>query len=493
MIRHLIFLPIILLGGLATIASTSQAAPQATPLADSVVRVNSTNQAYHFMEPWSKRRPYTRRGIGVIMKNHQVLVSSDLLTDYNYVEIEEPTTGKKSPATVKVVDYRAGLALLEPTKEGFLDSFKPADLNLYTQKGDAVQVMQLESNGTPVMTEGTVTAVQVAPYSKAGSSNLTYQVNAPLLPQDGSFTVPLFRSQELIGILLRYDRNNQSLDAIAAPVIKHFLEEAASEEYNGFGKTGIVMSSLRDPQLRQFVQLPENEDGVYITNVLTGSPADEAGIEQGDVLLAVNDVSIDRDGNYDHPLHGKIGILNYITNELHVGDTATFQLLRDGKPESVAVTVGKRTPDDEVIPSLSINEKPEYQMMGGLIFQPLTRRLLSEWGKNWRQRAPQQLVYYDQFQDDIFDEKQEDLVILTRVLRDESNIGYESLGMKVVTKVNDQTIHSFEDLQQAFESPVDGFHKIEFDDSPNAIYLDADTVKARDTAIRRTYGLPAED
>jgi len=485
-----LLIPLLLLGFLP--AGFLQAAPEISPVADSVVRVNSTNQAYKFMEPWSKRAPYTRRGIGVVLPDNQVLVSSDLLTDYNYVEIEEPTTGSKTPAEVVVVDYRAGLALLEPVKAGFLDDFEPIELNLQTKVGDTVEIVQLESNGTAVTTEGLVTAVQVAPYSQDNSANLIYRINAALLPQDGSFTVPIFREDALVGILLRYDQRNQSTDAIAAPVIAHFLEEARSDEYNGFGQTGIVMSDLRDPQLRRFVQLPEDEDGVYIANVLTNGPADKAGIQQGDVLLGINDIEIDRDGNYDDPLHGKLAILYYITTQLNVGDTVQFHILRDGEPMTLDVEIEDRGARDEVIPSLSINEAPEYRMVGGLIFQPLTRRLLSEWGNNWRSRAPQKLVYYDSFQDDLFDDDQEDIVILTRVLPDESNVGFDQLSMLEVTELNDQPIKSFEDFEQALETPLDGFHKIQFADSPHVIYLDAETAESRDEAIRQAYGLPVE-
>ncbi len=465
-------------------------APDAVPFADSLVRVNSTNQAYNFMEPWSKRAPFTRRGVGVVLEGNQVLIASDLLPDYNYVEIEQPRSGRKTPAIVKTVDYRAGLALLEPVSPDLLEGFPPVNLVLDTKVGDRVSIIQLEGNGTPVTTEGLVTAVQVGSYSQDDSANLIYRVNAALLPQDGSFTVPLFQSDGLAGLLLRYDQRNQSLDAIPAPVIARFLEEARSEEYHGFAQAGIVMSNLRDPQLRRYAGLPDDQDGVYIADVRKGGPAADAGIQRGDVLLAINDVAIDRDGHYDHPLHGKLAILYHLTSELKTGKPAKFHLLRDGKPLTVEVELAARGSREEVIPSLSINDVPRYQMLGGLIFQPLTRRLLTEWGNNWRQRAPLRMVYYDTFQNDLFEPEQKEVVLMTRVLPDESNIGYEDLGMLEVTKVNDQPIRSFDDLEAALAQPVDGFHKIEFTESPNTIYLDATTVEERDPILRNNYGLP---
>jgi hypothetical protein len=38
---------------------------------------------------------------------------------------------------------------------------------------------------------------------------------------------------------------------------------------------------------------------------------------------------------------------------------------------------------------------------------------------------------------------------------------------------------------------VNGFHKIEFEENPNVIYLDAQQVSAHEEDMLKTYGLPA--
>src|SRR5438132_10062449 len=53
--------------------------------------------------------------------------------------------------------------------------------------------------------------------------------------RDNSYTVPLVKNNKLAGLLLRYDPRSQLMDAIPAPVIAHFLRDAAkpkrSEEH----------------------------------------------------------------------------------------------------------------------------------------------------------------------------------------------------------------------------------------------------------------------
>lgn len=70
------------------------------------------------------------------------------------------------------------------------------------------------------------------------------------------------------------------------------------------------------------------------------------------------------------------------------------------------------------------------------------------------------------------------LVFLSGVLPAPGTVGYESLRTLIVTKVNDKVINDIKDLAEALKSPIDGIHKIEFDDHPKIIHMDAEQVEA---------------
>ena len=91
------------------------AAKKAAPLEKHVpvVRVNATNQAYNFFHPWTKRAPFSRRGLGAVLDGKRVLVTAELVANSTYLEFENAEGGRKVPATVDVVDYEANLALLK--------------------------------------------------------------------------------------------------------------------------------------------------------------------------------------------------------------------------------------------------------------------------------------------------------------------------------------------------------------------------------------------
>ena len=58
------------------------------------------------------------------------------------------------------------------------------------------------------------------------------------------------------------------------------------------GKLGLAMSDLT-PDVRQQLNLPDNVKGAAITNVRPGSPAEDAGLQPGDVIVSVDRKPVD--------------------------------------------------------------------------------------------------------------------------------------------------------------------------------------------------------
>jgi len=63
--------------------------------------------------------------------------------------------------------------------------------------------------------------------------------------------------------------------------------ENASNGTQGKARWGIGIQDL-SPDMRSELQLPENLKGAVVTNVQPGSPADNAGLSRGDVIMQVN-------------------------------------------------------------------------------------------------------------------------------------------------------------------------------------------------------------
>ena len=119
-----------------------------------------------------------------------------------------------------------------------------------------------------------------------------------------------------------------------------FFAASAVRSEGGEHKSTRVQVVPREPEIvvprlgRAFVGLllaeEPNGDGVRITQVVSGSPADDAGLKKDDVITAVDGRSVKTVDDVRGALEDK-----------SPGDRVTFSVRRDGQEEDVAVTLGR--------------------------------------------------------------------------------------------------------------------------------------------------------
>lgn len=92
---------------------------------------------------------------------------------------------------------------------------------------------------------------------------------------------------------------------------------------------GIYYGSVTD-DIRDYFSLPDAR-GVFISRVVAGSPAAEAGIQPGDVILRINQREIVEQDD-----------LAEVIAECKVGDTIMLYLIRNGDSLLLPVTLGDK-------------------------------------------------------------------------------------------------------------------------------------------------------
>ena len=119
------------------------------------------------------------------------------------------------------------------------------------------------------------------------------------------------------------------------------LIENGSYDYPYLGLTSLNSLSLA---MQEALDLPQST-GAYISDIITGGPADKAGLRAGrqtteiSNLYAGGDLIIAADGQ---PVKEFSDLLSYMVLNKTPGDVITFTVLRDGKQMDVPVTLGKR-------------------------------------------------------------------------------------------------------------------------------------------------------
>jgi hypothetical protein len=95
----------------------------------------------------------------------------------------------------------------------------------------------------------------------------------------------------------------------------------------------------------------------------------------------------------------------------------------------------------------------------------------------------------DHFQTELFPEGHRRVVILSQVLPATSTIGYDDLSYLTVTKVNGKEIKSLADLAEAAKQPINGFIKVETEEDPKQLELEASQVQEEAPGLQQSYGI----
>ena len=93
------------------------------------------------------------------------------------------------------------------------------------------------------------------------------------------------------------------------------------------------------------MDLPSDQEGVLIQQVLEGSPADQAGLRGSYKSVTINGLPVLIGGDIIVRMNGQpitsIGELEQALSEYQPGDVVMLSILRDGDQMEVEVTLGK--------------------------------------------------------------------------------------------------------------------------------------------------------
>lgn len=116
--------------------------------------------------------------------------------------------------------------------------------------------------------------------------------------------------------------------AIPINTAKAVAEQIIQNGYFARPYLGIRWQSI-NPQTAAIYGLPV-EWGVYVAEVISNSPADKAGLKQGDIITRIGDVTLDSDHSYINALFS-----------YSPGETITIEFIRGTKTMQTEVTLGE--------------------------------------------------------------------------------------------------------------------------------------------------------
>jgi hypothetical protein len=171
-----------------------------------------------------------------------------------------------------------------------------------------------------------------------------------------------------------------------------------------------------------------------------------------------------------------------------------IKILRDGQRRTVATPLRRIQAEADKIPPYVYGHGPNYVVVGGLVFQELTVPYLTTFG-DWQRRGPPRLLIAYDREAAMPSPESPRFVILSSVLPDAANLGYEGVRNLIVERVNGRRVGSMDDLREAFTRPAGGFHVVDFLPglSPERLVLDVEETEASAERVRAAYGVDRLD
>jgi hypothetical protein len=453
-----------------------------------IVSVRVTGQDWNWRAPWEKQAPWTRTVTGLVVPGPRILLASTAFGNHLLVEAQKLGTEARTVARVELVDQEGPLALVAVDDPAFWEGLEPLPFADRAPGEGDVTILRWQRSGLLDAFPGTVRQVRSGRHGLSQTSLLTLEV--------GSSTDGLGESEVVVAkgrvTGLVTGRAGDAYGAIAAPVLRQFLEGAARGDWRSFARAGLAWQDLTNPALRESLGLGPGETGIRVTRVAANGSA--GGIlKAGDVVLEMDGAKVDPTGYYEHPLYGRMLFALLFSDGRRPGETMSVKLLRDGERLDLRLPLRAMRPEQDRVPPYVFGRGPDYVVVGGLVFQELARPYLGAWG-DWARRAPPRLlVAIDREPADGIEPKR--IVILSSVLPDAANLGYQELRDVMVERVNGRAVGSLADLRQAFASPRGGFHVVEFVAGQGAAraVLDVGEAQAAALRLREAYGVERLD
>lgn len=284
-------------------------------------------------EPRSPRTPRFRgMGSGFIVAPDGYVVTNQHVVDHASEIAVTLHDGKKLPAELIGIDEKTDLALLKVESKGALPFARFGDSEK-TRVGDWVVAI-----GNPFGLGGSATAGIVSARGRdiqSGPFDDFFQIDAPI--NQGNSGGPLFDlGGHVIGINTAiYSPNGGNVGigfAIPSNLAEGVIDQLRTKGQVERGFLGVTIQPV-DEDIAESLGLP-SENGALVASVVPGSPAEKAGVEVGDIIVAV-------DGD-------EVAHLKELTRKiaaLSPDARVELEVLRNGERKKLDVRIG-RTPSE---------------------------------------------------------------------------------------------------------------------------------------------------
>ena len=468
-------------------AQTPAEDPVSEAMKQSLLFLEIAAYPYDHYRPWKHTDLVKRTACGNAVGPYEVITTASRVTDAAFIRARRFGQNEYINAQIKVIDYDSNLCLLQLDQNSMSKPLQPLVFSETYQKGAQVDYYWLSSIGRMQSGRGYIEDHKVLKSTLSHAHFLNYLIGN--ISQSASSAQVFFLEGKPIGIAASSSKTNKTARVIPTERIRHFLEDVAEGDYQGFPAFGFDTNELLDPTLRKYLKMPPDlQQGTYVRNVHTlGTGSKE--LKKGDVVLEIEGAKLDAHGRYIDPKFGQIGFPHLISRR-KIGESLQFEIWRDGKKETLAVKTQNFAAHEMLVPYYEFDRQPKYIVTAGFVLQRLTRPYLMKWGGDWQGKVDPHIFHYlrDMAYKPSADRRE--IVILSHVIPADINLGYHGIRQEVLKTVNGKTITCLADVLEAQKlNPDSKFDVIEFEHSNPTVVIDRSQLAQADALIAQRYGI----
>ena len=440
---------------LLALAAPLLAQPDMDKLRASVVQVSVVTQSEDYSRPWQRPRPRGSGGSAFYIGDKMLMTNAHVVSDSKVLRVKRADRVKWYEARAIFAGHDCDLAVITVDDETFWEGMQPLRIGNRPAMQSTVSTVGYPMGGNKLsITKGVVSRIEMQDYSHSGADvHLAIQIDAPINP--GNSGGPVVQDGKVAGVAFQLQFFSQSLGYMIPPsVMRHFLEDIQDGTYDGYPELGIYTANLQNDTLRAYHGVPEGKTGVLVLKPMPYAST-VGQLRRDDVLHRIDGIPIENDGTIK--VDGEFFEFSHVVESKQIGDTVTLTVRRDGKVIEVPVKLKKW--DVRMSPAIAYDERPEYLVLGGYFFVPVTTNYL------FRARSSEELTYYyRQYYRIVAKEgkTREQLVVLSRVLPHAST-RYRAYRNAIVAQVNGVEPKDFKHFVELIETCKGNLVKVDFE------------------------------
>jgi PDZ domain len=290
------------------------------------------------------------------------------------------------------------------------------------------------------------------------------------------------------GLVMSYESSTRIGKLIPAPILKHFIVDAARQQYRGFAAAGFSWAPLVDPVERRYLKVNDHRGGIVVLSVRPGA-AQSASLQPQDVILEWDGCAIDNLGFYEDSEFGRLAFPYLIKGHRYPGDIVDVRIVRNGELKTIPVELTRRLDGQSLIPENTDGEQAEYLVDGGFVIRELTGDYLRAYGAGWTSSADARLVHLYFTRSYKPEHAKDRVVILSHVLPDPVNVSYQQFRDQVVTRVNGEPVRNIGDVFRLVRREG-GLKSIRLLAMSTDLVMSPSSLAAANKRIMRIYQIP---